>query len=207
MCFSSNISFLSSAALTLIGIIGLIKAKNRSYLPFAFTPILFAMQQFSEGFVWLTQPGTFESNIAAYSFITFAMLIWPIWMPVSTLIAEPNHKKRKQITIFLLIGIAWVIYMFHYLLNYPLIVEHSGRHIKYILNFNDNTRELATMLYLIPTSGPFFISSIKNIWVFGILIIVSCFASYIIWANYFISLWCFFAACLSLFVLKVVLEK
>lgn len=49
MCFSAPVSFSAGAVL-----LGLGSAKRPRELPFAAIPLLFAIQQLSEGVIWLT---------------------------------------------------------------------------------------------------------------------------------------------------------
>ncbi len=59
---------------------------------------------------------------------------------------------------------------------------------------------IAFVFYLITTIAPFFISSVKRMWVFGILIAVSCVVTGIFFSQYLTSVWCFFAAVISIIV-------
>jgi hypothetical protein len=54
MCFSASASFGAGAALTVLGVLSLRKSESRSHIMFASIPLLFAAQQFTEGFVWLS---------------------------------------------------------------------------------------------------------------------------------------------------------
>jgi hypothetical protein len=53
-----------SGVLGAIGILTLTKVKHRRELLFASLPTLFAVHQFSEGFVWLGLDGTLSSSVA-----------------------------------------------------------------------------------------------------------------------------------------------
>ena len=56
MCFSAAASFTAGAVLTGIGVATLRKVEHPTYYLFASIPLLFAVQQFSEGVLWLTLP-------------------------------------------------------------------------------------------------------------------------------------------------------
>ena len=53
MCFSPTASFSASAALAVIGILTLKKTSAPHQFLFAYIPLIFASQQFIEGFLWL----------------------------------------------------------------------------------------------------------------------------------------------------------
>ena len=54
MCFSASASFGAGIVLSSIGIATITKTQSRSQLSLAFIPLIFAVQQFSEGFLWLS---------------------------------------------------------------------------------------------------------------------------------------------------------
>ena len=57
MCFSATANFVGSTALGAVGVVTLTKVKHRRELLFASLPLLFAIHQFIEGFVWLGLDG------------------------------------------------------------------------------------------------------------------------------------------------------
>ena len=63
MCFSAVANFVGSAALGAVGVVTLKKVKHRRELMFASLPILFAIHQFIEGFVWLGLDGILPPEV------------------------------------------------------------------------------------------------------------------------------------------------
>src|SRR6202051_4801415 len=59
MCFSAAANFVGSGAMGAIGVVILTRVKHRRELLFAALPLLFAIHQFIEGFVWLGLDGIF----------------------------------------------------------------------------------------------------------------------------------------------------
>ncbi len=57
MCFSATVNFVGSGVLGAVGVVTLTKVKHRRELLFAALPMLFAVHQFIEGFVWLGLDG------------------------------------------------------------------------------------------------------------------------------------------------------
>ena len=56
MCFSASASFVTAAITGAIGIVTLTRVNEPRELPFAATPLLFALQQAVEGLLWLNLP-------------------------------------------------------------------------------------------------------------------------------------------------------
>jgi hypothetical protein len=64
MCFSATANFVGSGVLTPVGVVTLTKVKHRRELLFASLPVLFAIHQFTEGFVWLGLDGRLSPAVA-----------------------------------------------------------------------------------------------------------------------------------------------
>jgi len=62
MCFSATANFVGSRVLGAVGVVTLTKVKHRRELLFAALPMLFAVHQFIEGFVWLGLDGFWGSH-------------------------------------------------------------------------------------------------------------------------------------------------
>ena len=57
VCFSATANFVGSGVLGAIGVVTLTKVRHKRELLFASLPTLFAVHQFTEGFVWLGLDG------------------------------------------------------------------------------------------------------------------------------------------------------
>jgi len=66
VCFSATANFVAAAFFGAVGIVTLTKVKHRRELLFASVPILFAVHQFIEGFVWSDWMGSFADGGAQY---------------------------------------------------------------------------------------------------------------------------------------------
>jgi hypothetical protein len=56
MCFSAGASFAGGVIITGIGVAAFREVHKPSQLVFAIIPVFFGVQQFVEGFLWLTLP-------------------------------------------------------------------------------------------------------------------------------------------------------
>jgi hypothetical protein len=126
MCFSAAASFTSGVVLSTVGAISIKKAKEPADIPFASIPLIFAIQQFLEGFLWLalTNPDyAFMEHFSTYSFLVFAQVIWPFWIPFSVFKFSKFEKRdlSKFISIVLVgVGTFLSLASLVYLINYPI---------------------------------------------------------------------------------------
>ena len=84
MCFSASASFGAGVVLSVIGVASIKKAKSPTQIIFASIPLIFAVQQITEGFLWLSLThSNFASlkQVTTYIFLFFAQIVWPIWVP------------------------------------------------------------------------------------------------------------------------------
>jgi hypothetical protein len=202
MCFSATANFVGSGVLGAVGVVTLTKVKHRRELLFAALPVLFAIHQFIEGFVWLGLDGILSSTVAhdmGAAFMLYAQGLLPFLLPLSVLLFEPNRKSRRRMLPFLVLGGATTLYILWALTAFPLQLYVRGDSIVYINQATNNTA--VAVLYVIATCGSLFFSKIKMMVVFGaanlaILLIVMAFKRYA-----FTSLWCAYAAIASAIIL------
>lgn len=210
MCFSASASFTAGAVLSVIGIASVKKAKKPSEIPFASIPIVFAFQQITEGFVWLslTNPDyAFMEGFSTYAFIFFAQAVWPFWVPFSILIFAKNEGSNYIGKTLVGLGAILASTLAYYLFTYPVEAEILGYHISYNEDYPEKYLLLGGILYVIVTIGPPFISSAKRMWILGAAILASYIITQIFYTEYIVSVWCYFAAVLSALVLWIVLAK
>ena len=201
MCFSAEASFAGGAVITAIGVAALTKIKKPAQVPFGIIPLIFGLQQCAEGGLWITlksgHPGPLQ-DAGTYIFLITALAIWPIMIPFSIWLLE-GVKTRKKILAGLMVagGIVSLFYIYC-LLFYNVHPEIQSFHIQYANDYPGTLVLIAFILYLAATILPLFASSVKRMWVFGILIAVSCLVTGIFFAQYLTSVWCFFAALISI---------
>jgi hypothetical protein len=202
MCFSAAANFAGSSVLAGIGIATLTRVKHRRELLFASLPILFAIHQFIEGFVWLGLDGILPQKVAhdmGAAFMLYAQGLLPFLLPLSVMLFEPTAKARKRMLPFLAIGTGTSLYILWALTAYQLEVFIKGNSIVYINSATNNT--VVAVFYVIATCGSLFFSKIRMMVIFGaanlaILLIVMMFKRYA-----FTSLWCAYAAVASIIIL------
>jgi hypothetical protein len=197
MCFSLEASFVAGTVLSIIGVASISKVKKTSQLLFAALPFMFAIQQFTEGFVWLTLGGSEWHKTAVTLFLIFAQVIWPVYVPLSILLVEKNVNHRKALWILLAMGILLSLYVVFSLLVYNISAIETPYHIHYEIGFPPEYMMVLGIVYFFPIVLPPFASGRKRMWILGLLNFTSFLIARLFFEDYLISVWCFFAALIS----------
>jgi hypothetical protein len=202
MCFSATANFVGSGVLGAVGVVTLTRVKHRRELLFAALPTLFAIHQFIEGFVWLGLDGILSPAVAhdmGAAFMLYAQGLLPFLLPLSVLLFEPNAKSRRRMLPFLILGGATALYILWALTAFPLQLYVRGNSIVYINQATNNTA--VALLYVIATCGSLFFSKIRMMVIFGAANLAILLAVMEVKRYAFTSLWCAYAAVVSVIIL------
>ena len=202
MCFSAVANFTGSGVLATIGVLTLTRVKHRRELLFASLPTLFAVHQFTEGFVWLGLDGVLSPAVThamAAAFMLYAQGLLPFLLPLSVLLFEPDARSRRRMLPFLVVGCLTALYILWALIAYPTQTFIRANSIVYINPATNNSA--VAVLYVIATCGSLLFSKVKDMVIFGlanvtILLVVMAVKRYA-----FTSLWCAYAAVASVIIL------
>ena len=206
MCFSAQASLMSAIALLIIGIASIKKAHpHKSLYPFALLPIFFGIQQ---AFEWLVWAG-FDQNNSDYiyygslGFLFFGLIFWPIWMPFCVYNLEHKPKRKQILKWLIVVGIvcSLVILYLGCCSFTTLLAQH---HVEYTIPGLETHPLLLFLLYVASTIIPFFVATYHLLWIFGLGLFFAFIASITMFAGTIISLWCFFAAILSILVWVII---
>ncbi len=198
MCFSATASFIAGGALTAAGILTLKTNNNKRGILLASMPLLFGIQQFMEGIVWITPISSPWHQIATYAFLSFALVLWPFFIPLSIFLIEKNEVRKRIISYCLILGCAIAVYSIFLLILNPINSNVCANSIRYIVNEPHVTT--AIILYVIATVGGALASSHKMVFILGMVLALSLLISLQFYKYTFISVWCFFGAVLSLII-------
>ena len=202
MCFSAVASFAGGAVISGVGIATQQERKKPGQRLFASIPLVFALQQFSEGVIWVTlKSNTHASlqNVATHVFLAAALVVWPIVVPLSVFLMEVFKGRKMLLIALIILGGIVSIYNVHNLLTYQVSPQIQDFHIKYIDNF-PTSLGFIPIFYGISTLVPLFVSSVRRVWLLGLAIAISLAVSIIFYTDYVTSVWCFFAAILSVMI-------
>ncbi len=203
MCFSATASYTASAALLLTSIVTLSKANTRQRM-LAAMPLLFAIQQFIEGTSWQALNQGIQTQTSTYAYLFFVFVVWPLWIPVSIRSLCTNKRETKQLTIPILSGLVVALFAVVYLWYVTPKAFITCNSIRYIADLPSYVWIIGSIFYLIATITPFFIIKRKYFWLMGSTLAISYIASFLFYYQTMLSVWCFFAAFLSIFTLLIV---
>jgi hypothetical protein len=209
VCFSAEASFAVGAPLIPAGIYCLWSAavKQPRYLGLAAVPVFFGIQQISEGFVWhaLNHDDTTAVRAPSLFFLFFALAFWPFWFPFLAALMETSWRRWLFGALALLATIwFWVLY-------FPLLVSenafttqvmhHSIRYDYYdsLAVYQYVPRPLLQALYFASIALPMVLSSQSFGRIPGLVLGASAVLAAIVYDYAFVSVWCFFAAVLSIY--------
>jgi hypothetical protein len=197
MCFSATASFTASALLLGLGALTMRQVERRSDWALALIPVLFAIQQAMEGIVWLSlsgqAPGFQVAATQVYSL--FSHVLWPIYVPWAVWLAQPPGPRRRILAAFCVAGFAVGLYLLYGMIANPIVAVAVGQHIDY--ESAHFYLAAVLLLYLAATTVSPMLSGHAWVQRFGLLALIGSAAAYVAYARWFISVWCFFAAMLS----------
>lgn len=200
MCFSATASFVSGALLTGAGLATLSRNSIPEQKVFAAMPLVFGLQQISEGFVWyaLQTPGQ-EQTLAVASglFLFAALILWPTYVPLSVYKMEPAGGRKKWLAVLVILGLMTSLSYLAGVVTYPVQSQIDQYHILYTAQAPDLVLKILYNFYLLTTIVPLFVSSRPHVRWFGSLILIANLVALVFYANYLVSIWCFFSALAS----------
>jgi hypothetical protein len=200
MCFSATASFTAGAVLFGAGVVAQRLASTVPERVFAAIPLLFALQQLTEGVIWLSfgwnRPAITDGLTQLYSF--FSHVLWPVFVPIAAWLLEPPGRRRRRLAVIGAGGTAVALYLLYAMFAYRITAVPVGGHIEYVSPHFYVAVVMA--LYLGATTVSMLVSSHPVVRLFGAATLLAAVFSYVAYARWFISVWCFFAAILSVIV-------
>ena len=221
MCFSAVSSFTVAGLTGATGLLALWKAPNATTRPVAAIPLLFGVQQALEGVIWLRLgAGLSGEAIDALSswFILIGEAVWPLYLPLAFLLVEPSPVRRLWLIGFsglgalLFLGFSFLIFAAEYearicghAICYDGFIRYASVYSYYPFTSPDVWKlsglDWTVIPYAITTIGAAMLSSHLYIHRFGLFGAIGLVASLAFYRLALVSVWCFFAALCSLFLL------
>lgn len=179
-----------------IGALSLRRTVGLAEVPYAAIPIIFAVHQLVEGWLWLALPGQLPSaHILTILYLLVSNVFWPVFGPAAIWLIEPRAMHRKWLLLPVAAGVGIGLFFLMAIISQPVSAAISGSHIAYDLPHPQG--KIAFAFYAVATCLAPLMSSHKLIRLFGLVLIASMIASYTVYTLWFASVWCFFAALLS----------
>jgi hypothetical protein len=202
VCFSPEADLVVGTVVIAIGVDALRHVRTPRQVPLASIPVLLGAHQVVEAFVWWGLKGQVAQSIeqvALWSYLVFAFSVLPLLLPIAVGLVEPSRARRYVIAACAGLAGAVVVTLTIALLRGPISGEIQGRHIAYQLDaLRDGGR--MTSLYVIATCGALLASSYRDLERLGALTLAVVPALAWLTMSGFVSLWCFWAAMVSLLI-------
>ncbi len=176
-------------------------------MPMAVYPVAFSIQQTIEGLVWIGVNSADQTLVSAASrgFLFFSHFFWLAWVPFSIYRLE-NESWRRRLLLYLTgVGAASGVSVFlpSFLMADWLTVEHVQQSLEYktVLIYDGLvSRTALRVIYAVIIVSALLMASSWLIKAFGGLILVSLLVANHFFTHALISVWCFFAAVLSIYI-------
>jgi hypothetical protein len=199
MCFSPDADAVVGGIVVVIGVDALRHVREPKQILLASLPLLFGLHQLDEALVWLGLQGRISEpiqRVATWTYLLFALAALPALVPVAVLAIERSSARRRVIAVFsalgIGVGVALGVSMFRGSVNAAI----DGRHIAYDVSALHQGGQV-TALYVLAACGALVLCSYRDIAALGLLNLVAVPVLMSLTVSGFISLWCFWAAIVS----------
>jgi hypothetical protein len=214
MCLSAAVSYSAAGVLVTTGLYALQQARrlHPPYWMWALIPVLFGLQQAFEGRVWQELDAGNAGAVMPFAlgFHFFSHFLWLWWLPLSSYLVEPGKIRKTVFGGCALFGAFAGSLVYAVMLSHPewmtvAVREHSIVY-DFIVPYRSDIQILITpvMLYGFIILVPLIFSSHRQIRLFGGLIALSIVLASAAFNKAFVSVWCFFAAALSLYLVYMI---
>ncbi|HEV7524716.1 MAG TPA: DUF6629 family protein [Acidimicrobiia bacterium] len=202
MCFSPDADAVVGGIVVVIGVDALRHVREPKQILIASLPLLFGLHQIDEAFVWWGLQGHVSESVervGVWVYMLFALAALPALVPVAVFAIEPSAGRRRVVASFAALGIAVGVALASSLFRGSVDAAIDGRHIAYNVSALSQGRDL-TALYVVAACGALAACSYRDIAALGLLNLVA--VPLLMWLTVsgFISIWCFWAAIVSVVV-------
>ena len=191
-------NFTLAGAIGMVGLLTLRRVSEPREVLLALLPLLFALHQFTQGFVWLGMQHLIAAralHIAESIFVFYAQGLLTFLVPMAVWLIEPAGARRTAIGMLALLGGLLTAYTMWGLAVQPTSVTVEGRALIYANPWTAKTWVGA--VYILTTCGSLILSSSVAVQLFGWVNVFGLTGVYIVRPYAVTSLWCLYAAAVS----------
>ena len=202
------LNFTLSGALFVVAILTFKKVSTPNEVVFASLPLLFALHQFTQGFVWLGMHGLIGARaleLAEGIFVFYAQGLLQFLIPLSLWLIEPAGTRRKLIGVLMVIGAVLTAYTLYGLAIEPTSVYVKNHVLVYVNEWTDKV--WVGILYVLTTCGALLLSRSIAIQLFGLLNFIFLVLVYLFIPYGLTSVWCLYAAAVSVLLYFYFVER
>ena len=198
MCFSLEADVVAGLAVGAIGVDAMRHTRRPAEIPLAALPLVLAGHQLVEALVWSGLEGGAPDSVwrpALWLYLIIAFGALPVLVPIAVRALEPE-AGRQRLSVFIVIGLVVAAVLVHAVLRGPIDAHIEGHHIAYSVELGHGGWFVA--LYAFASAGSLLFSSHHYLRWYGAANLVA--AGLLAWLNNsgLISLWCLWAALVSL---------
>jgi hypothetical protein len=214
MCISATVSYSTAAVLASTGLYAVREARwlPPPYWMWALIPFLFGIQQAFEGRVWQElDAGNAAAAVSfALGFHFFSHFLWPWWLPLCSYLVEPGKIRKRVIGGCAIFGAFAATLVYSAMLFHPDWMSVAARGHSILYDFSIPWRgsihlpATPATLYALTILVPLLFSSHRLIRIFGGLVALSGVLASAAYGYAYVSVWCFFAAVLSLHIVYMI---
>jgi hypothetical protein len=175
--------------------------RERRELPLALLGLGFAGHQLLEGVVWLQLDASGAATVrspAVEAWLLFAWVLVPVWVPVALALVEPEGPRRRAMTVLAALGATVAVGLGAATLVWSVPATAVAGHLSYVVPFRPT--QPVVIAYVVATCGAPLLSSHPWLRAWGVALTVAMAATATLQARGFASLWCWFAALLTVMV-------
>lgn len=196
MCYSAGADLVGGVVLGAVGLDAARHVRQRGdHLAIAALPLLLALHQLDEAFVWWGLQGRVSAlvgQIATWTYLLFAFVVLPVYVPWSVRAIEPPGRRRSLMGLFAGLGVLVSVALLAAMLRGPVTAALGDRHIAYGTGLRAGGIVVAA--YVTVTCGAVVFSGHRHLAVFGLVNLVAVVVLARLAVDGFASLWCGWAA-------------
>lgn len=199
MCFSPEADLVVGSVVVAVGIDALRHVRAPREIAVASLPALLGLHQITEAFVWWGLRGDVARSIervALWSYLLFALSALPVLVPIAVGLVERSMTRRYLIGAFGVVTIAVAAALASAIFRGPIGAEIEHGHIAYQVDALRSGGHV-TALYVLGTCGALLASGSRDLRLLGALNLAAVPVLAWLTLNGFVSLWCFWAAIVS----------
>lgn len=199
MCFSPEADAIVGGIVIVVGVDALRHTTAKKQLALASLPVVFGVHQVTEAFVWWGLRGDVShtiERIALWIYLVIALVALPAFVPLAVRLIEPLALRRRIIGALWALGLVVAGVLAAALIREPIGASIDGRHIAYSVE-GMRTGGPIIALYVLATCGALLACSYRDIAALGAVNLAA--VPLLLWltSGGFVSLWCFWAALVS----------
>lgn len=200
MCLAPEVDLAAGAAITVVAVDAVRHNPHRRSAPLALLPGIFALHTFTSAAVWWGLQGRIPQSlgdVAVGFFVFVAYILLPVYLPVAVLLLEPPGWRRYALTALLGAGVLSAAEYLHGLVSGSASAVACDFYIDYSIG---GVSTYTGALYVVATVGALLLSGDRTLALWGV-VNAAAVAVLVVTARAGLpSLWCFWAACTSVFV-------